>query len=107
MADVLGDELFPGHGLLVPRLLVLGDVARGDELVAYPEAGVGPLGGLAVHHEVVERRVELGERAVGLLTPVLDADAGVEPGVLRVGLAQFGCGSDEAVEAHLGRDGHC
>src|SRR3546814_15877696 len=70
------------------------------------EPGVGTLGGGLEHHQLAELRVELGERTVGFLAPLLDTGPGAEPGDVALAVRQLWCGGDEAVQAHLGGDRH-
>src|SRR5680860_657745 len=107
VSDAPGNELLAGVNVAVLLQLVLVDVARGDELVADPKAGIRTLRGRPEHHHVVERRIQLGERAVRLLAEVLDPDAGVEAGHAVAREVELGCGGDEPVQAHLGGNRHC
>src|SRR3546814_12806998 len=72
MSDPAGHELLALDGFAVAIELVLVDVARCHELVTSMEPGVGTLGGGLEHHQLAELRVELGERTVGFLAPLLD-----------------------------------
>jgi hypothetical protein len=105
--DAAGDELLPDlAGTAGALLLVLVDVARGDDLVAGLEPRVRPLGRTVEQHEVAVDRVELGERPVDLLAVLLEADPAVEPCVTLVAEGQLWRSGDEPLEAHLGGNRH-
>src|SRR5699024_1856116 len=72
-ADLLAFSPAGGVGELL-------EPSGGDEVVALLEQLHRGFGSLVAHGEVVECPVGLGEGAVVVASPVVDADAGVEPG---------------------------
>lgn len=99
MPEAAGDELLPeSAGTALAFLLVLVDVARGQNLVTGLEPAVRPLGRPVEEDQVAIDRLNLGERTVGLLAVLLDTNPAVEPGVAAFPERQLRLGGDEPLQ---------